>query len=152
MICDVSFPFNLFTFFFVEGGYSFYSILWHCFGLVCVKSMALFYVWELSNSILPIVLSMWCSFHYKNDMFKTTSFYGYYMLRPTYKMKLEFYIWYSFMDWYFFLSENEKVEGEQLQEWLSMVVAPAELNFFIKGKEGSLLPLQAGSGWQKVQA
>lgn len=56
------------------------------------------------------------------------------------------------MDWYFFLSENEKVEGEQLQEWLSMVVAPAELNFFIKGKQGSLLPLQAGSGWQKVQA
>uniref|UniRef100_M0ZYC0 ATP-dependent zinc metalloprotease FTSH, chloroplastic n=1 Tax=Solanum tuberosum TaxID=4113 RepID=M0ZYC0_SOLTU len=44
------------------------------------------------------------------------------------------------------LEENEKVEGEQLQEWLSMVVAPAELNFFIKGKQGSLLPLQAGSG------
>ncbi|KAL3334073.1 hypothetical protein AABB24_030707 [Solanum stoloniferum] len=44
------------------------------------------------------------------------------------------------------LEENEKVEGEQLQEWLSMVVAPAELNIFIKGKQGSLLPLQAGSG------
>ncbi|CAN4102229.1 unnamed protein product [Withania somnifera] len=44
------------------------------------------------------------------------------------------------------LEENEKVEGEELQEWLSMVVAPAELNFFVKGKQGSLLPLQAGSG------
>ncbi|CAN4101831.1 unnamed protein product [Withania somnifera] len=43
------------------------------------------------------------------------------------------------------LEENEKVEGEELQEWLSMVVAPAELNFFVKGKQGSLLPLQAGS-------
>lgn len=44
------------------------------------------------------------------------------------------------------LEENEKVEGEELQEWLSMVVAPAELNFFVKGKQGSLLPLQAGPG------
>ncbi|KAJ8535603.1 hypothetical protein K7X08_023323 [Anisodus acutangulus] len=44
------------------------------------------------------------------------------------------------------LEEKEKVEGEELQEWLSMVVAPAELNFFVKGKLVSLLPLQAGSG------
>ncbi|KAM3309249.1 ATP-dependent zinc metalloprotease FTSH 7, chloroplastic [Capsicum chacoense] len=44
------------------------------------------------------------------------------------------------------LEENEKVEGEELQEWLSMVIAPAELTFFVKGKQGSLLPLQAGSG------
>ncbi|XP_059297692.1 ATP-dependent zinc metalloprotease FTSH 9, chloroplastic-like [Lycium ferocissimum] len=43
------------------------------------------------------------------------------------------------------LEEQEKVEGEVLQEWLSLVVAPAELNFFVKGKQGSLLPLQAGS-------
>ncbi|KAK4363730.1 hypothetical protein RND71_018971 [Anisodus tanguticus] len=44
------------------------------------------------------------------------------------------------------LEEQEKVEGEDLQEWLSMVIAPAELNFFVKGKQASLLPLQAGSG------
>ncbi|XP_075090132.1 ATP-dependent zinc metalloprotease FTSH 9, chloroplastic [Nicotiana tabacum] len=44
------------------------------------------------------------------------------------------------------LEEKEKVEGEELQEWLSMVVAPAELNFFVKGKQESLLPLQASSG------
>ncbi|KAL3620096.1 ATP-dependent zinc metalloprotease FTSH 9, chloroplastic [Castilleja foliolosa] len=43
------------------------------------------------------------------------------------------------------LEENEKVEGEELQEWLKSVVAPAELNFFIRGKQGSLLPLQSGS-------
>lgn len=77
---------------------------------------------------------------------KELSLFLYSMLRPTHKMKLEYYIWYFVMDQYFFLSENEKVEGEELQEWLSMVVAPAELNFFVKGKQGSLLPLQAGSG------
>ncbi|GFP96175.1 ATP-dependent zinc metalloprotease ftsh 7 chloroplastic [Phtheirospermum japonicum] len=43
------------------------------------------------------------------------------------------------------LEENEKVEGEELQEWLKSVVAPAELNFFIRGKQGTLLPLQSGS-------
>lgn len=45
-----------------------------------------------------------------------------------------------------YLEEKEKVEGEELQEWLKMVVAPAELSFFIKGKQKSLLPLQTGSG------
>ncbi|KAL7082058.1 hypothetical protein ACP275_14G076600 [Erythranthe tilingii] len=44
-----------------------------------------------------------------------------------------------------YLEEKEKVEGEDLQEWLKMVVAPAELTFFIRGKQGSLLPLQSGS-------
>ncbi|XP_057772432.1 ATP-dependent zinc metalloprotease FTSH 7, chloroplastic-like [Salvia miltiorrhiza] len=43
------------------------------------------------------------------------------------------------------LEEKEKVEGEELQEWLKMVVAPAELTFFIRGKQGSLVPLQSGS-------
>ncbi|PIN18395.1 AAA+-type ATPase containing the peptidase M41 domain [Handroanthus impetiginosus] len=43
------------------------------------------------------------------------------------------------------LEEKEKVEGEELQEWLKLVVAPAELTFFIRGKQGSLLPLQPGS-------
>ncbi|CAK9164236.1 unnamed protein product [Ilex paraguariensis] len=40
------------------------------------------------------------------------------------------------------LEEKEKVEGEELQEWLKLVVAPAELTFYIRGKQGSLLPLQ----------
>ncbi|XP_022875352.1 ATP-dependent zinc metalloprotease FTSH 7, chloroplastic isoform X1 [Olea europaea var. sylvestris] len=44
------------------------------------------------------------------------------------------------------LEEKEKVEGEELQEWLKLVVAPSELTFFIRGKQGSLLPLQTGSG------
>ncbi|KAK9279592.1 hypothetical protein L1049_013271 [Liquidambar formosana] len=47
------------------------------------------------------------------------------------------------------LEEKEKVEGEELQEWLKLVVAPAELTIFIEGKqEGkieSLLPLKTGS-------
>ncbi|KAK6145302.1 hypothetical protein DH2020_022122 [Rehmannia glutinosa] len=43
------------------------------------------------------------------------------------------------------LEEKEKVEGEELQEWLKLVVAPAELTFFIRGKQKSLLPLQSGS-------
>jgi len=42
-------------------------------------------------------------------------------------------------------SEKEKVEGEELQKWLRLVVAPAELAIFIDGKQGSLLPLQTGS-------
>lgn len=44
------------------------------------------------------------------------------------------------------LEEKEKVEGEELQEWLKLVVAPAELTYFVRGKQGSILPLQAGSG------
>ncbi|PSR86156.1 ATP-dependent zinc metalloprotease FTSH 9 like [Actinidia chinensis var. chinensis] len=43
------------------------------------------------------------------------------------------------------LEEKEKVEGEELQEWLKMVVAPKELKLFIRGKQESLLPLQTGS-------
>ncbi|GFZ01630.1 FTSH protease 9 [Actinidia rufa] len=43
------------------------------------------------------------------------------------------------------LEEKEKVEGEELQEWLKMVVAPKELKLFIRGKQESLLPLQIGS-------
>ncbi|XP_050237107.1 ATP-dependent zinc metalloprotease FTSH 9, chloroplastic-like [Mercurialis annua] len=43
------------------------------------------------------------------------------------------------------LEEKEKVEGEELQEWLKLVVAPKELSLFIKGKQESLLPLQVGS-------
>ncbi|KAL3518082.1 hypothetical protein ACH5RR_020671 [Cinchona calisaya] len=42
------------------------------------------------------------------------------------------------------LEEKEKVEGEELQEWLKLVVAPAELTYFVRGKQGSLLPLQSG--------
>lgn len=52
------------------------------------------------------------------------------------------------------LEEKEKVEGEELQEWLKLVVAPTELAIFISGKQESLisgrqeslLPLQTGSG------
>ncbi|KAL6577236.1 ATP-dependent zinc metalloprotease FTSH 9, chloroplastic [Orobanche minor] len=44
-----------------------------------------------------------------------------------------------------YLEEKEKVEGEELKERLKFVVAPAELTFFIRGKQGSLLPLQSGS-------
>ncbi|TKY56447.1 ATP-dependent zinc metalloprotease FTSH 9 [Spatholobus suberectus] len=43
------------------------------------------------------------------------------------------------------LEEKEKVEGEELQKWLRLVVAPTELAIFIEGKQGSLLPLQTGS-------
>jgi hypothetical protein len=42
-------------------------------------------------------------------------------------------------------SEKEKVEGQELQEWLKLVVAPTELKVFISGKQESLLPLQAAS-------
>ncbi|KAL5710424.1 ATP-dependent zinc metalloprotease FTSH 9 [Ranunculus cassubicifolius] len=44
-----------------------------------------------------------------------------------------------------FLEENEKVDGEDLQEWLKLVVAPEELSTFISGKKESLFPLQATS-------
>ncbi|ESR38263.1 hypothetical protein CICLE_v10027831mg [Citrus x clementina] len=51
------------------------------------------------------------------------------------------------------LEEKEKVEGEELQEWLGMVVAPIELSNFVAGRQevlppvqGSLLPLQGSSG------
>ncbi|XP_043700601.1 ATP-dependent zinc metalloprotease FTSH 7, chloroplastic-like [Telopea speciosissima] len=44
------------------------------------------------------------------------------------------------------LEEKEKVEGEELQEWLKLVVAPAELTIFISGKQESFLPLQVRSG------
>ena len=43
-------------------------------------------------------------------------------------------------------SEKEKVEGEELQQWLNLVVAPTELSVFIRGKQESLLPLQAEPG------
>ncbi|KAL9320020.1 hypothetical protein ACSQ67_011859 [Phaseolus vulgaris] len=38
------------------------------------------------------------------------------------------------------LEEKEKVEGEELQKWLRMVVAPTELATFVKGKQQPLLP------------
>lgn len=44
------------------------------------------------------------------------------------------------------LEEKEKVEGEELQEWLNLVVAPTELSIFIQGTQESLLPLQAEPG------
>ncbi|GMN23838.1 hypothetical protein TIFTF001_000288 [Ficus carica] len=44
------------------------------------------------------------------------------------------------------LEEKEKVEGEELQKWLNLVVAPTELSIFIRGKQQSLLPLQAEPG------
>ncbi|KAL2332940.1 hypothetical protein Fmac_014153 [Flemingia macrophylla] len=44
-----------------------------------------------------------------------------------------------------YLEEKEKVEGEELQEWLRLVVAPTELAVFIQGAQQSLLPLDTGS-------
>lgn len=44
------------------------------------------------------------------------------------------------------LEEKEKVEGEDLQEWLKAVVAPAELTTFIQCKQESFLPLQMEMG------
>ncbi|BAF09498.1 aTP-dependent zinc metalloprotease FTSH 7, chloroplastic [Oryza sativa Japonica Group] len=44
-----------------------------------------------------------------------------------------------------YLEENEKVEGEELQEWLKSVVAPKELTSFIRGKQEQVLQLEAGS-------
>ncbi|XP_077238752.1 ATP-dependent zinc metalloprotease FTSH 9, chloroplastic-like isoform X1 [Tasmannia lanceolata] len=43
------------------------------------------------------------------------------------------------------LEEKEKVEGEELQEWLKLVVAPEELTIFVQGKQQNLLPLHANS-------
>lgn len=44
-----------------------------------------------------------------------------------------------------FGAEKEKVEGEDLHKWLSMVVAPEELAVFVKGKQEALLPARASS-------
>ncbi|CAO2840805.1 unnamed protein product [Amaranthus hypochondriacus] len=41
-----------------------------------------------------------------------------------------------------YLEAKEKVEGEELQEWLKKVVAPAELSMFIQGKQEAFLQLQ----------
>ncbi|XP_022949302.1 ATP-dependent zinc metalloprotease FTSH 9, chloroplastic-like [Cucurbita moschata] len=41
------------------------------------------------------------------------------------------------------LEGKEKVEGEELQQWLRMVVAPKELTIFVRGKQESLLPVQS---------
>ncbi|KAI9109206.1 hypothetical protein K1719_019829 [Acacia pycnantha] len=43
------------------------------------------------------------------------------------------------------LEEKEKVEGEELQKWLRLVVAPTELALFVQGKQESILPLQVSS-------
>ncbi|KNA03057.1 hypothetical protein SOVF_212790 [Spinacia oleracea] len=40
------------------------------------------------------------------------------------------------------LEEKEKVEGEDLQEWLKLVVAPAELSVFVQDKQEAFLQLQ----------
>ncbi|KAK9168202.1 hypothetical protein Syun_000342 [Stephania yunnanensis] len=40
------------------------------------------------------------------------------------------------------LEEKEKVEGEELQEWLKLVVAPRELEMFINGKQESVIPVE----------
>ncbi|KAI3801468.1 hypothetical protein L1987_29573 [Smallanthus sonchifolius] len=44
-----------------------------------------------------------------------------------------------------YLEEKEKVEGEELQEWLKMVVAPEELADFVKGTQEIFLPLQSAA-------
>ncbi|KAK7301796.1 hypothetical protein RJT34_12671 [Clitoria ternatea] len=44
-----------------------------------------------------------------------------------------------------YLEEKEKVEGEELQKWLRLVVVPAELAIFVKGTQQSLLPSETGS-------
>ncbi|XP_020525101.1 ATP-dependent zinc metalloprotease FTSH 7, chloroplastic isoform X1 [Amborella trichopoda] len=41
--------------------------------------------------------------------------------------------------------EKEKVEGEELREWLKMVVSPVELSLFIKGNNEYVLPLTTSS-------
>ncbi|XP_020699630.1 ATP-dependent zinc metalloprotease FTSH 9, chloroplastic [Dendrobium catenatum] len=43
------------------------------------------------------------------------------------------------------LEEKEKVEGEELQEWLKMVVAPAELRYFVRGKRDNAFKLKTNS-------
>ncbi|KAJ3706618.1 hypothetical protein LUZ61_010323 [Rhynchospora tenuis] len=44
-----------------------------------------------------------------------------------------------------YLEEKEKVEGEELQEWLKLVVTPSELSFFLKGNHENLLKLETSS-------
>ncbi|XWS53032.1 hypothetical protein CRYUN_Cryun11dG0123200 [Craigia yunnanensis] len=44
------------------------------------------------------------------------------------------------------LEENEKVEGEELQEWLKLVVAPKELTIFIRGEQVSSIKCRERSG------
>lgn len=39
----------------------------------------------------------------------------------------------------YILSENEKVEGKELREWLSSVSVPSELAVFIGGQEHVVL-------------
>ncbi|CAI8596857.1 unnamed protein product [Vicia faba] len=41
-----------------------------------------------------------------------------------------------------YLEEKEKVEGEELQKWLKLVVAPTELARFIQSTRESLIPFQ----------
>lgn len=41
-----------------------------------------------------------------------------------------------------YLEEKEKVEGEELQKWLKLVVAPTELALFVKSTPAPFLPLQ----------
>ncbi|KAF3335681.1 ATP-dependent zinc metalloprotease FTSH 7 [Carex littledalei] len=41
-----------------------------------------------------------------------------------------------------YLEDKEKVEGEELQEWLKLVVAPSELAFFLRGKHENFLQLE----------
>ncbi|XP_020576522.1 ATP-dependent zinc metalloprotease FTSH 7, chloroplastic isoform X3 [Phalaenopsis equestris] len=43
------------------------------------------------------------------------------------------------------LEEKEKVEGEELQEWLNLVVAPAELRYFVRGESDNKLKLKAST-------
>lgn len=43
------------------------------------------------------------------------------------------------------LEEKEKVEGEELQEWLKMVESPKELRIFLESQRQNLLPLEATS-------
>lgn len=45
-----------------------------------------------------------------------------------------------------YLEENEKVEGEELQEWLKSVVAPKELTSFIRGQQEQVLQLELEAG------
>ncbi|GJY79074.1 ATP-dependent zinc metalloprotease FTSH 9, chloroplastic [Tanacetum coccineum] len=44
-----------------------------------------------------------------------------------------------------YLEEKEKVEGDELQEWLKLVVAPEELADFVRGTKETFLPLQSTS-------
>ncbi|KAK1434846.1 hypothetical protein QVD17_00600 [Tagetes erecta] len=44
-----------------------------------------------------------------------------------------------------YLEEKEKVEGDELQEWLKLVVAPEELADFVKGTHERLFPLQSAA-------